>query len=247
MLDFAWKDLQGKFIFRSEVAKKKLSRFAETLELKNVIHAGVDDVFNKKHALSGRWAVEFFGSDKPVVLELGCGKGEYTVGLARMFPSQNFLGVDIKGSRIWKGARFANENNMKNAGFLRARIDFISSFFARGEIDRIWITFPDPQPGKPRKRLTSSMFLNRYRLFLREGGSVHLKTDSRELYDYTLTLIRQNNLEIVVATNDLYNSPIVDEVLSIKTYYEQQYLDQGKPIAFIEFRIDGSEKIEEPV
>jgi tRNA (guanine-N7-)-methyltransferase len=229
------------------VAKKKLARFAETLQLKNVIHADADEVLNKKHPLSGRWAEQFFGSDQPVVLELGCGKGEYTTGLAQLFPSLNFLGLDIKGARIWKGARFANDNKLKNAGFLRTRIDFISSFFAAGEIDQIWITFPDPQPNKPRKRLTSSLFLNRYRGFLRGGGLVHLKTDNRELYDYTLSLIGQNNLDLVEATDDLYNSTLADEVLSIKTYYEQQYLDQGKPIAYIKFRIDSPEIIKEPV
>ncbi len=212
----------------------------------NVVHAGAEEVYNRTHALSGRWAKDFFHSSNPVILELGCGKGEYTVGLAELFPEKNFIGVDIKGARMWKGARYAYENNMDNVGFLRTRIELISSFFSSDEIEQIWLTFPDPQIKKSRKRLTSAAFLNRYRGFLRSGGLVHLKTDSKELYDYTLELIRINKLELLESTDDLYGSGKSDEILSIRTFYEQQYLDIGKSISYIKFRIDGSLRITEP-
>jgi tRNA (guanine-N7-)-methyltransferase len=203
-------------------------------------------VFNRKHPLSGRWAAGFFGSHKPVVIELGCGKGEYSVGMAEMFPGRNFIGIDIKGARLWKGAKHAHNNKMPNVGFLRTRIEFITSFFDRDEVDEIWITFPDPQPRKARKRLTSPGFLNRYRSFLKPGGPVHLKTDSRELYEYTLSVIKANRLEILEQTTDLYGSGPAGEVLSIKTYYEQQFLDQGKPIFYLKFRIDAPGEITGP-
>jgi tRNA (guanine-N7-)-methyltransferase len=228
------------------VAKKKLARFKEMVHLGNVVQPTADEVLNKKYRLSGKWAKEFFGSEGPVILELGCGKGEYTVGLAMMFPERNFLGVDIKGARMWKGARFAHERGIRNAGFLRTRIELINSFFDRGEIDNIWLTFPDPQLKKARKRLTSPGFLNRYRQFLRSNGAVHLKTDSRELYDYTLSVIRTNRLPLEDATEDLYGRGGRDEILAIKTYYEQQFLEQGKPILYTRFRLDGALEISEP-
>lgn len=228
------------------MAKKKLARFAENLELNNIVQAGVKEVFSRKHRLCGKWAGEFFGSSNPIVIELGCGKGEYTVGLAKLFPGKNFLGVDVKGSRLWAGAKYAYENKMENAGFLRTRIEMISSFFAHDEVDQIWLTFPDPQLKKSRKRLSSPQFLNRYRQFLRLGGMVHLKTDSIELYNYTLSVIRTNQLELLEATTDLYGFAEDCEVLSIKTYYEKQYLDQGKSICYLKFKIDGSEEIKDP-
>ncbi len=216
------------------------------LQFDNVVQSGIEEIYNRRHKLHGRWAEDFFGSSGPVVLELGCGKGEYTVKLAELFPERNFLGVDIKGARIWKGAKYAYENQMDNVGFLRTRIEMISSFFAAGEIEEIWLTFPDPQPKKTRKRLTSSVFLNRYGGFLRSGGLVHLKTDNADLYNYTLSLIEANGLEVVEATDDLYGSEKCNEILSIKTFYELQYLDQGKPISYLQFRIDGLKEIKEP-
>ncbi len=228
------------------VGKKKLQRFAEMQEFNNVVQAGAGEVLSRQHSLYGKWAAEFFGNRGPVILELGCGKGEYTVELARMFPERNFVGIDIKGARMWKGARHALYNNLDNAGFLRTRIEMISSFFARNEVDGIWITFPDPQPRKSRKRLTAPAFLNRYREFLRQKGNVHLKTDSRELYEYTLSVLEHNRLKVIEKTSDLYGSGATCPVLSIRTYYEKQFLEQGKPICYIKFRIDGNEVITEP-
>ena len=228
------------------MAKKKLARFAEMLQFDNVVQTVAEDVVNRRHQLYGRWAEDFFGSSSPVVLELGCGKGEYTVGLAKMFPGMNFLGVDIKGARMWKGAKYATDNNISNAGFLRTRIELISSFFAPGEIDQIWLTFPDPQLKRARKRLTSASFLNRYRDFLRSGGPVHLKTDSPELHNYTLSLLRANELTVEEATDDLYGRGGTDKILSIRTYYEKQFLEQGKPIFYLRFRLDGAREITEP-
>lgn len=229
-----------------QVAKKKLSRFDEILGFDNVVQAGIDEVLNRKHSLRGRWSDDFFGARRPIVIEAGCGKGEYSVGLARLFPDKNFIGIDIKGARMWKGAKYAFENKMKNVGFLRTRIEFISSFFEKDEVDEIWLTFPDPHLKKARKRLTSACFLNRYRGFLRSGGLVHLKTDSRELHEYTLSVIKTNGLEVLEKTTDLYASERNDEILSIKTYYEQQFLDQGKPISYLKFRLDTSQEIKEP-
>ncbi len=216
------------------------------LQFDNVVQTVAEDVVNRRHPLYGRWAEDFFSSSGPVVLELGCGKGEYTVGLAKIFPGMNFLGVDIKGARMWKGAKYATDNNISNAGFLRTRIELISSFFAPGEIDQIWLTFPDPQLKRARKRLTSAAFLNRYREFLRYGGPVHLKTDSPELHNYTLSLLRSNELPVEEATDDLYGRGGSDKILSIRTYYEKQFLEQGKPIFYLRFRRDGTREINEP-
>ncbi len=216
------------------------------LDFDNVVQAAAEDVINIRHPLYGRWAEDFFGMPNPIVLELGCGKGEYTVELAKMFPGMNFLGVDIKGARMWKGAKYAANNSISNAGFLRTRIELISSFFAPGEVDQVWLTFPDPQPKKTNKRLTSASFLNRYRGFLRSGGKVHLKTDSAELYNYTLSLLRTNDLPVEESTADLYGGGRPDKILSIKTYYEQQFLNLGKPICYLLFRLDGAREIAEP-
>lgn len=228
------------------MGKKKLARFAEVAGFSNVVQAGANEAYNSKHRLYGRWAKDFFISPNPVILELGCGKGEYTTELARIFTDINFLGVDIKGARIWKGAKYALENKIHNSGFLRARIEMISSFFAKDEIDQIWITFPDPQLKKPGKRLTSPAFMNRYRTFLKKGGVIHLKTDSTELYDYTMSVIAFNGLRIINSTSDLYGSGLTDRILAIKTFYEQQFLSHGKPITYIRFTLDGTSEILEP-
>jgi tRNA (guanine-N7-)-methyltransferase len=198
------------------VAKKKLSRFEELKDYTHVIQPLFKEVFKQDFPLKGNWNHNFFRNNNPLVLELGCGKGEYTTGLAKHFPDKNFIGIDIKGARIWKGARQIFDEQIKNAGFLRTRIDLIESFFQENEVSEIWITFPDPQLRKARKRLTAPLFLNRYRKFLLPRGIIHLKTDSRELYEYTLETLRYNQCEIVVHTNDLYSNFLSEDFLTIK-------------------------------
>jgi tRNA (guanine-N7-)-methyltransferase len=228
------------------VGKNKLSKFAEMETFKNVVQPPFSEVFKKDYTLKGNWSEKFFGNDNAIILELGCGKGEYTVGLAKQNPNTNFLGIDIKGSRMWRGAKTAIEENIKNVGFLRTRIDFVNSFFGNNEVSEIWITFPDPQLKKYYKRLTSTRFLTYYQGFISEDGFINLKTDSAELYTYTRNLVKLNNLELIIDTDDLYSSDKADNTLSIKTFYEQQFLDQGKPIHYLRFKLDKSIKLEEP-
>jgi tRNA (guanine-N7-)-methyltransferase len=228
------------------VSKGKLAKFAEMNTFSNVLQPPFEEVFNKEYKFKGKWNSDFFEDHQPITLELGCGKGEYSVGLAKLYPERNFLGIDIKGSRIWKGARQAGLEKIRNVGFLRTRIDFIESFFAPGEVDEIWITFPDPQPLKAKKRLTSSRFLNRYKNFLSEEGWVNLKTDSSELYQYTSALAKHNNLVIDFSTNDLYAAGYDNEILSIKTFYEYRWLKEGKKIHYIRFNLSGKVNFEEP-
>ena len=212
----------------------------------HVIQASFDEVFKKDYKLKSKWPKEFFKNDNPIILELGCGKGEYTVGLAKQNPNINYIGIDIKGARMWRGARTALDEGIKNVAFIRTRVDLINSFFAEDEISEVWITFPDPQPKKYYKRLTSTRFLAYYQKLLKSNGIVNLKTDSAELYSYTKKVIELNKLEVMIDTNDLYNSGIVDNVLSIKTFYEQQFLEQGKPINYIKFKLNNSTQLEEP-
>ena len=213
----------------------------------NVVQPAFEDVFRKDHPLKGRWKEQFFKNANPVVLELGCGKGEYTIGLATMYPEKNFLGVDIKGARMWKGAREATEKGIINAGFLRTRIELINSFFAPGEVSEIWITFPDPQIKKRRnkKRLTSARFLNNYSLFLEKGGTIHLKTDSRELFDYTNSLLQYNKITPGVSSHDLYSGEFVDDILSIRTHYEKIFLSENKTITYTRFSLPGTSDLKE--
>lgn len=212
----------------------------------HVVQAEFDEVFNKDYKLKGKWRSDFFKNGNPIVLELGCGKGEYTVGLAKQNPTINYIGIDIKGARMWRGARTALDERIKNVAFIRTRIDLINSFFAPGEISEVWVTFPDPQPKKYYKRLTSTRFLGYYQKILEQNGIVNLKTDSQELYQYTKNLVEINKLEKLMDTNDLYNSGIADTILSIKTFYEEQFLEQGKPITYIRFKLDNTIQLEEP-
>ena len=228
------------------MGKKKLFRFAEMETFDHVIQASFDEVFQKDYKLKGNWNTEFFKNPNPIILELGCGKGEYTVGLAKLNSNINYVGIDIKGARMWRGARTAKDDNMNNVAFIRTRIDLINSFFAPEEISEIWITFPDPQPKKSHKRLTSSRFLGYYQKFVKNDGIINLKTDSAELYAYTKEVIALNQLEIIADTADLYRSSIVDEVLSIRTFYEQQFLDKGKPITYLRFKLKSDIQLEEP-
>ena len=220
-------------------AKNKLKKFSEMAAFPNVVQAGFDEVYQKSHYLKGKWAIDFFKNNNPIVLELGCGKGEYTVGLARKFTGKNFLGIDIKGARMWKGASDALDGNLKNAGFLRTRIEMIQSFFAPGEVSEIWITFPDPQIKRLRakKRLTSAGFLNLYGKFLKHGGVIHLKTDSEHLYEFTRSVIKINNLPCIEDTSDLYKTGIADDILSIKTHYEALFTDKGFTIKYLKFTL----------
>jgi len=231
------------------VAKHKLERFAQMATFTNVIQPSLEEVLNKDYKLKGNWKSSFFKNNNPIILELGCGKGEYTVGLAQRFPDKNFIGVDIKGARMWRGASFSLRNNISNAAFLRTHIEHIASFFAPAEVAEIWITFPDPQEKRIRakKRLTSSNFLALYKKFIEPAGLIHLKTDNSLLYNYTHQLALHNGLELRLNTNDLYNSGIEDQaLLSIKTFYESQFLAQGIPIKYLKFTLNGHDSFLEP-
>jgi tRNA (guanine-N7-)-methyltransferase len=228
------------------MVKKKLQRFAEMKTFPNVIQPAFDEVFGIDYHLKNYWNRHQFKNHNPIVLELGCGKGEYTTGLARHFPQKNFIGIDIKGARIWRGAKTALSDHLENVAFLRTHIELIHSFFGEGEVDEIWLTFPDPQLKKKRKRLTSPRFLNTYAGFLKNGGLIHLKTDSRVLYEYTLDLVQQNNLQIRLHTTDLYHSGIENDILGIRTFYERQFLDQGMKITYLCFELPYGKTIEEP-
>ena len=223
----------------------KLRKFAENETFSCLLQPSAqellaDGYFNlRDHAVKGHWA-ERFGNDRPIVLELGCGKGEYTVALAERDPERNYIGVDIKGARLWKGAKYATEHALPNVAFLRTRVEFISAFFAPGEVSEVWLTFSDPQYRSENSRLCSPLFLERYRNFLRPGGIVHLKTDSRFLHEYARAVCAANGLQVLACTNDLYASkdsiqPVVREV---KTFYENLFLQQGYPITYLSFVID---------
>lgn len=228
------------------MGKGKLEKFADMRSYPHVFeypYSVVDDVpFDMK----GQWKSRFFQNDNPIVLELGCGRGEYTVGLARLFPDKNFIGVDIKGSRMWSGATESLQEGLKNVAFLRTNIEIIDRFFAAGEVSEIWLTFSDPQMKKATKRLTSTYFMNRYRRFLQPDGIIHLKTDSNFMFTYTRYMIEHNQLLVLFATEDLYHSDLVDEILSIRTYYEQQWLDRGLNIKYLKFTLPQEGELSEP-
>jgi tRNA (guanine-N7-)-methyltransferase len=229
------------------VGKNKLARWTEFGSYNNVIQPSIDDVTGKDHPVKGKWRSEIFKNENPLVLELGCGKGEYSVGMANKFPEKNFIGIDIKGARMWRGAKTANEQNLNNIAFLRTRIEFINSFFATDEIDEIWVTFPDPHPGgrNANKRLTSPWFLNIYRNFLKSNGLVHLKTDNTELYNYTKGVVTINNLIVLFATSDLYSENISNDILSIRTHYEKLFLAKGLKINYLAFHLEKEKNIED--
>jgi tRNA (guanine-N7-)-methyltransferase len=214
----------------------------------HVIEPPFEEVFRQDHSLKGRWHSDWFRNSNPIVLELGCGKGEYTVGMAEKYPEKNFVGIDIKGARMWKGARESLQKNLANAAFLRTRIEFTGSFFSAGEVDEIWLTFPDPQLKKKRekKRLSGPLFLNLYRQYLKDGGIVHLKTDSRALYDYSLSVVEANSLPVVSSLTDLYGGLTGDPLLSIRTFYEEKFLSQGTPITYLAFRLPHEKEIISP-
>lgn len=227
------------------MGKNKLAKFAAMDSYDNVFQFNFDQLKQDGFPLKGKWST-YFGNDNPIVLELGCGKGEYTVGLAKMFPDKNFIGIDIKGARMWTGATQAINEEMKNVAFIRTNIELIAYFFDADEVSEIWITFPDPQMKKVNKRLTSTRFMKEYAKILHENGIVHLKTDSQFLYTYTKAMVELNKLNVLVMTDNLYNSGIDDAILNIKTYYEQQWLARGLDIKYIKFVCPHNHDWQEP-
>lgn len=228
------------------MGKNKLAKFSEMAAYPHVFQFPFSELQTNGFPMKGHWNETFFKNDKPIVLELGCGKGEYTVGLGRLFPDKNFIGVDIKGARMWSGAKESLEDGMQNVAFLRTNIELISHFFAQGEVAEIWITFPDPQMKKQNKRLTSTRFIKLYKEILAPNGLIHLKSDSNFLFTYTHEMVKVNRFPIVCITEDLYNSSVADEILSIRTYYEQQWLDRGLNIKYIQFVCEDREELLEP-
>ncbi len=228
------------------MGKNKLYKFAEMEKIPLVFQYPFARLQNEEFPLKGKWNSDFFRNDNPIVLELGCGKGEYTVGLARRFPDKNFIGIDIKGARMYTGASDANISGLPNVAFLRTSIELLQSFFTPGEVSEIWITFPDPQMKKVNKRLTSTRFNGIYREVLVDGGTIHLKTDSPFLYTYTRLMAELNRLPIITDTDDLYNSGLVTDILDIKTHYERQWLSRGLSIKYLSYRLDHTIRLEEP-
>lgn len=228
------------------MSKNKLAKFEDMRNYPHVFEYPFSVVDNVPFAMKGHWNRDFFHNNHPIVLELGCGRGEYTVGLAHMFPDKNFIGVDIKGSRMWSGATDALQEGLKNVAFLRTNIEIIDRFFGEGEVSEIWLTFSDPQMKKVTKRLTSTYFMNRYRRFLVPDGLIHLKTDSNFMFTYTRYMVEKNRFQVEFQTEDLYHSGLVDKILGIQTYYEQQWLDRGLTIKYMKFRLPQEGVWEEP-
>lgn len=223
--------------------KNKLYKFKENETFAALLQPTTEELLGKDYKFKGRWGRLFFGNDNPIVLELGCGKGEYTVQLAKLSPQKNFIGIDIKGARLWKGAKSVTEEKIPNAAFIRTRIEFIESLFGESEISEIWITFADPQIKRARKRLTGTLFLKRYSHFLKPNGIVHLKTDSLFLYKYTLFTAEQNRLQIINSIQDLYGAAagvgenLPEGLTTIRTFYEQYYIKNGFTIKYLSFRL----------
>jgi len=224
-------------------SKNKLKRFKENETFANVFQPGREELVVEDYKLKGKWNSTVFKNSNPLVLELGCGKGEYSVALAQKFPDKNFIGIDIKGARFWRGAKTALEDGIENVAFLRIQIELIEFAFEENEVDEIWITFPDPQIKykRTKHRLTNSEFLKRYKKILKPDGYINLKTDSEFMHGYTLGLLQGEGHEIIYANHDVYkNEGSPEEVTAIQTFYEEQYLEQNKPITYIRFKIEGN-------
>jgi tRNA (guanine-N7-)-methyltransferase len=221
-------------------SKNKLKRFKENETFSNVFQPMREELVDSQYEFKGEWNASVFKNDNPLILELGCGRGEYTVELAKKFPNKNFIGIDIKGARFWRGAKTAIEDHIPNVAFIRTQIELVDCVFAENEVDEIWITFPDPQIKykRTKHRMTNSQFLKRYKTILKPEGVVNLKTDSEFMHGYTLGLLQGEGHEVLYANHNVYKqqgSP--EEVTSIQTYYESQYLEQNKPITYIRFKI----------
>ena len=241
------------------MSKGKLQKFAEMEMFKNVFQYPYGVISEVPFEMRGHWCEQYFHNDNPIVLELGCGKGEYTVGLARVYPNINFIGVDIKGARIYTGAKQALEEGLENVAFLRTSIEIIDRFFSEDEVQEIWLTFSDPQMKNVHKRLTSTFFMNRYRCFLIDGGIVHLKTDSNFLFTYTTYMVNVNKLPVLFRTEDLYGNELGEgsvaetqmdektrEILGIHTYYENQWIERGLNIKYMKFQLPRTGELVEP-
>jgi tRNA (guanine-N7-)-methyltransferase len=228
------------------MGKNKLQKFEAMTHYPHVFQYPFSVLQEKEFEMRGKWNELFFRNDHPIVIELGCGKGEYTVGLAKLYPEKNFIGIDIKGARMWTGATQSFLEKMPNVAFLRTHIELIGSFFAPGEVSEIWITFPDPQMAKVNKRMTSTRFMQLYGSILKENGLIHLKTDSPFMYAYTCAMIQANRFPVEVETDNLYNSGLVDEILSIQTFYEQQWINRGMNIKYIRFICEARSSYIEP-
>jgi tRNA (guanine-N7-)-methyltransferase len=237
------------------MGKNKLKKFAEMETFHNVFQCGARECVEDSPVVTmrGKWRELYFHNNNPIVLELGCGRGEYTVGLAQRDPNKNYIGIDIKGARMWAGAKQAELAGIKNVAFLRTNIEMISNFFSPDEIDEIWITFPDPQMKKATKRLTSTYFMQRYRQLLRPDGIIHLKTDSPFLYTYTQAMVKENHYPILVDTDDLYSEESVrtlgdkaNEARMLQTHYENHWLDRGLTIKYIVWQLPAEPSYIEP-
>lgn len=231
------------------MAKNKLAKFADMATYKNVFQYTFEQLQETGFPLKGRWHQDYFHNDNPIVVELGCGRGEYTVGLAKEFPNKNFIGIDIKGARMHMGATEAIEKGMDNVAFVRTHIELLTSFFASGEVSEIWITFADPQMKKVNKRLTCTMFMNRYCQVMGEKGIVHLKSDSNFLVTYTEEMAKANNLRVLASTHDLYNDEVASDIAAlrnIQTYYESQWLGRGIAIKYVAIELEKRDNWIEP-
>lgn len=219
------------------MGKNKLAKFADMSTYPHVFQYPFSELQNSGFEMKGQWNKVFFKNNNPIILELGCGKGEYTVGLAKLYPDKNFIGIDIKGARMWTGAKQSFDEELQNVAFLRTHIELLGHFFDKDEVSEIWITFPDPQMNKVNRRMTSTRFMQLYQKFLKPEGIIHLKSDSNFMFTYTNEMVKANQLSVLFSTDDLYNSDFVDDILSIKTFYEEQWISRGLNIKYIKFGI----------